>query len=207
MAFDKIKADTYRKFGVFSWGKLFTGALTSRTFRIIVLMRLSQYCAASRTPLRFMQYPFKILHRCAAHMGSMDFPSSTQVGAGLAITHGWGIVVSQGAKIGQNVTLLHGVTIGQRDEVSDGGSRRAHYPVIEDEVWIGPNAVIVGGVVIGQGSKIAAGAFVTASIPPYSVVVGNPGVIVKTGCIPDVMNKAPFLQKTEIEPSEVSHIR
>ena len=80
-----------------------------------------------------------------------------------------------------------------KDSVSKGAV------IIEDEVWIGPNAVIVGGVIIGQGSKIAAGAFVTESIPPFSVVVGNPGVIIKTGCIPDVMNKAPLLQGRTVE--------
>jgi serine O-acetyltransferase len=201
MAFEKIKADTYREFGAFSWSKLFAGVLTSRTFRIIVFMRLCQYCAVSRTPLRIMLYPVKILHRWAAHMGAMDFPSSTQVGAGLAITHGWGIVISPMAKIGNNVTLFHGVTIGQRDTVLESGLRITGYPTIEDDVWVGPNAVIVGGVIIGRGSKIAAGAFITESIPPYSVVVGNPGVIVKMGCVPDVMNKAPLLQDSEVEKS------
>lgn len=199
MAFDNIKADTHREFGYFSWSKLIIGTVISRTFHIIVMMRICQYCAVSRTPLRIMLYPFKILHRCAAHMGSMDFPSSTQVGAGLAITHGWGIVISPSARIGKNVTLFHGVTIGQRDTIQGQGTRIAAYPIIEDEVWIGPNAVIVGGVIIGQGSKIAAGAFVTESIPPFSVVVGNPGVIIKTGCIPDVMNKAPLLQGRTVE--------
>ncbi|EOW4544015.1 serine acetyltransferase [Raoultella planticola] len=199
MAFDKIKADTHRKFGGFSWGKLFFGALTSRTFRIVVSMRLCQYCAVSRMPLRLILFPFKIMHRCFAHMGSMDFPSSTHVGAGLAITHGWGIVITQGAKIGQNVTLFHGVTIGQRDEVLGDGSRVTSYPVIEDDVWVGPNAVIVGGVIIGHGSKIAAGAFVTESVPPNSVVVGNPGLIAKTDGVPDVMNKATLLHGVYIE--------
>ncbi|URR15146.1 hypothetical protein LT980_11440 [Citrobacter portucalensis] len=96
-------------------------------------------------------------------------------------------------------TLFHGVTIGQRDTIQGAGTRITGYPIIEDEVWIGPNAVIVGGVIIGQGSKIAAGAFVTESIPPFSIVVGNPGVIVKTGCIPDVMNKAPLFQERTVE--------
>lgn len=199
MAFDKIKADTHREFGYFSWRKLFVGTLTRRTFRIIVFMRLCQFCAVSRTPFRLMLYPFKVLHRWSAHMGSMDFPSRTRVGAGLAITHGWGIVISPEAKIGENVTLFHGVTIGQRDKVLEHGSRVTGYPVIEDDVWIGPNAVIVGGVIIGRGSKIAAGSFVTGNIPPYSVVVGNPGIIVKTGCVPDVMNKVPLLHKRDSE--------
>lgn len=39
----------------------------------------------------------------------------------------------------------------------------------------------------------------TGNIPPYSVVVGNPGIIVKTGCVPDVMNKAPLLHKRDSE--------
>ncbi|WP_416000248.1 hypothetical protein [Citrobacter portucalensis] len=39
----------------------------------------------------------------------------------------------------------------------------------------------------------------TESIPPFSVVVGNPRVIVKTGCIPDVMNKAPLFQERTVE--------
>lgn len=66
------------------------------------------------------------------------------------------------------------------------------YPVLEDEVWVGPHAVIIGGVTIGRGSRVAAGAFVTESVPPHSVVSGNPAVIVKSHCVPDVMNQAPI---------------
>lgn len=50
---------------------------------------------------------------------------------------------------------------------------------IEDEVWIGANSVIVAGVTIGKHSVIAAGTVVTKSVPPYSVVAGNPGRIIK----------------------------
>jgi len=50
---------------------------------------------------------------------------------------------------------------------------------IEDEVWIGANAVVVAGVTIGKHSVIAAGSVVTKSIPPYSVVVGNPARVIK----------------------------
>ncbi|MDO8412873.1 MAG: hypothetical protein Q7S51_03665 [Gallionellaceae bacterium] len=44
----------------------------------------------------------------------MDFPWQTKSGGGLALTHGWGLVISPGAKIGKNVTLFHGVTLGSR---------------------------------------------------------------------------------------------
>ncbi|MDY0743852.1 hypothetical protein SNE35_05020 [Paucibacter sp. R3-3] len=122
----------------------------------------------------------------------MDLPWSTQIGAGLALTHGWALVVNGGAKIGCNVTLFHGVTLGRRDRISQDGVRVTEYPVIEDQVWIGPHAIVVGGVTIGRGSRIGGGAFVAENVPPYSIVMGNPSAIVKSGCTPDVMNPAPI---------------
>jgi acetyltransferase-like isoleucine patch superfamily enzyme len=51
--------------------------------------------------------------------------------------------------------------------------------IIEDDVWIGMGAVILKGVRIGKGSVVAAGSVVTKSVPPNSIVAGNPAVIVK----------------------------
>jgi acetyltransferase-like isoleucine patch superfamily enzyme len=50
---------------------------------------------------------------------------------------------------------------------------------IADNVWIGMNAVILKGVIIGENSVVAAGAVVTRSVPPNTVVAGNPAVVVK----------------------------
>ena len=52
--------------------------------------------------------------------------------------------------------------------------------VISDDVWIGANAIILPGVHIGQGSVIGAGAVVTKNVPEYSVVGGNPAVVIKS---------------------------
>ncbi len=50
---------------------------------------------------------------------------------------------------------------------------------IGDEVWIGANSVITAGVNIGKHSVVAAGSVVTKSVPPYSVVAGNPAKVLK----------------------------
>jgi serine O-acetyltransferase len=192
MTLSALKADTHRQYGSFSWMNLLKGAFARRTFRLVVTMRLCQAASISRGPVRAFLLPLKLLHRIATHSAAVDFPWQTRVGAGLAITHGWGLVVNPGATIGNNVTLFHGVTIGRRDRIAKDDTRITEYPVVEDEVWIGPHAIIVGGVTIGRGSRIGGGAFVTEDVPPYSVVAGNPSSIVKTNCVPDVMNPAPL---------------
>ena len=123
----------------------------------------------------------------------MDISWKTTIGGGIALTHGWGLVINEEAVIGRNVTIFHGVTLGRRDKISRTGERIIGFPIIQDSVWIGPNAIIVGGITIGEGSRIAGGAFVTENVPPYSIVLGNPSRIVKTNCTPDVMNPAPCL--------------
>lgn len=188
---DALKADTHRQYGRFGWGHLIKGAIMRRTFRVIVTMRLCQCVANSNGVVRLVLPFLRVMHRFAAHNAAVDLSWQTEIGGGFTLTHGWGLVVNAGARIGNNVTLFHGVTLGQRDRISREGERITDYPVLEDEVWIGPHAIIVGGVTIGRGSRIAGGAFVTESIPPYSVVLGNPATIAKSNCVPDVMNPAP----------------
>lgn len=77
--------------------------------------------------------------------------------------------------IGNRVRFGSGVTIcddGKRTE----GDRGV---VIEDDVWVGANVTILGGVTIGRGSIIAASAVVTESVPPYSMVDGNPASVIR----------------------------
>lgn len=191
-------ADTHRVYGHFSVIKLLLGLITRRTFRPVVSLRLCQFLAQSKFPIRVLLPFAKLVHRLFTHIAAIDLAWNTTIAPGFCITHGWGMVVTHGAKIGHNVTLFHGVTIGRRDRIDREGHRLIEFPIIEDEVWIGPNAIIVGGVRIGKGSRIAGGAYVTENVPPYSIYSGNPGTIVKSGCAPDVMNPAPI--NDELEP-------
>lgn len=86
---------------------------------------------------------------------------------------GLGIVIHGRCKIGNNVSIASGVTIG-------GTSGVFEVPVIEDDVIIGTGAKIIGPIVIGSGSVIGANCVVINSIPKYSLVVGVPGKVIKS---------------------------
>lgn len=186
----RIKADTTRLSGAFSWPALIFGFLFRRSFRAIITLRLCNLIYQSPAPVRWMMPLAKLLHRLACQRAGMDLPWRTNIGAGLSIAHGWGLVVNEEVVIGMNVTLFHGVTLGRSDTIAIDGSRESRFPVIESDVWIGPHAIVVGSAVVGTGSRISGGAFVNREIPPRSIVMGNPATIVKTGCPTDVFNPA-----------------
>lgn len=162
-------------------------ALTRRCYRPLFTLRMCQALDADAT-WRWLRPLAMLIHRAARHWAGMDLPWRLAIAPGARIDHGWGLVINAAATLGRNVTLFHGVTLGQRDRIADDGTRTTAAPLIEDEVWIGPHAVIVGGITVGRGSRIAAGAFVTQDVPAHSLVVGNPAQIVQQGVLPDVEN-------------------
>ena len=61
--------------------------------------------------------------------------------------------------------------------------------VIEDDVWCGANVTILKGVTIGRGSVVAAGAIVTKSFPPYSIIGGVPAKLIKMRFSPEEIER------------------
>lgn len=96
------------------------------------------------------------------------------------IDHGMGVVIGETAKIGNRVTLYHGVSLGGT------GTQKAcqRHPIIEDDCEIGAGAILLGPIVIGHHSKIGAGAVVIKDVPPYSIAVGVPAQIRPQRAIP-----------------------
>lgn len=82
-----------------------------------------------------------------------------------------GIVIHPTAVIGENVTIMHQVTIGTRD-IDESA-------VIGDNVFIGAGAKILGKIKIGNGAKIGANAVVIKDVPENATVVGVPGRIIE----------------------------
>ncbi|HYE24090.1 MAG TPA: DapH/DapD/GlmU-related protein [Clostridia bacterium] len=105
-----------------------------------------------------------------------QIPDTAEIGPGLFMNHLGATVINPAAKLGSNINLHGGITIGQTNRGKAAGA-----PVIGDRVWIGANAAIVGGITIGDDVMIAPNAYVNFDVPSHCVVVGNPGQIVSTG--------------------------
>ena len=73
--------------------------------------------------------------------------------------------------------------------VSSGTAVNHHQIIIGHDVWIGTGCTIMGGVHIGNGAVIGAGAVVAKDVPPYAIVVGNPGKVIKYRFAKDVIDK------------------
>ena len=114
------------------------------------------------------------LARFVAHLGrfltGIEIHPAAKLGPGLFIDHGMGIVIGETAEVGQNVSLLQGVTLGGTSV-----RREKRHPTLGDNVTVGAGAKILGGFTIGAGSRIGAGSVVVREVPENSVVVGVPG--------------------------------
>ena len=108
------------------------------------------------------------------------------------------VIIGNGVRVGMSNVLIGPIQIGNnvifaQNIVSSGlnhGYEDINIPIskqptstskitVEDDCWIGANVVITAGVTIGKHCVIAAGAIVTKSIPPFSIVVGNPAKVIK----------------------------
>ncbi|KAK1354867.1 Serine O-acetyltransferase [Heracleum sosnowskyi] len=100
---------------------------------------------------------------------AVDIHPAATIGKGVLFDHATGVVVGETAVIGNNVSILHHVTLGGTGKA--GGDR---HPKIGDGVLIGAGATILGNVMIGEGAKIGAGSVVLINVPPRTTAVGNP---------------------------------
>jgi serine O-acetyltransferase len=112
----------------------------------------------------------RLLTEVAHEKTGVDIHPGATIGRRFCIDHGTGIVVGETTHIGNGVKLYQGVTLGALTVEKTLADSKRH-PTIEDEVVIYAGATILGGgTVVGHHSIVAGNAFVTASVPPNSVV-------------------------------------
>ncbi len=113
-----------------------------------------------------------------SHTFDVDIHPAARLGEGLMIDHATGVVIGETAVVGNDVSMLHGVTLGGTGK--DTGRR---HPQIGDGVLIGASATVLGSVSIGDRAKIAAGSVVLKDVSAGCTVAGVPAVPVAGTCV------------------------
>jgi serine O-acetyltransferase len=119
---------------------------------------------------RGWKIPARFLSNIGRFLTGIEIHPAAKLGPGLFIDHGMGVVIGETAEVGENVTLLQGVTLGGTSL-----KREKRHPTLGNNVVVGAGAKIIGGFKIGDGSRIGAGSVVVREVPTNSVVVGVPG--------------------------------
>jgi serine O-acetyltransferase len=115
--------------------------------------------------------------RSSAVFGT-DINPNARIGRGIFLDHATGVVVGETAVIDDDVSILHGVTLG-----GTGKANEDRHPKIRRGVMIGAGAKILGNIEVGHCSRVAAGSVVLKAVPPNTTVAGVPAKEVGTaGC-------------------------
>lgn len=103
----------------------------------------------------------------------VDIHPAARMGSGLLLDHGTGIVVGETAVVGDEVSMLHGVTLG-----GTGAERGDRHPKIGRGVLLGAGAKVLGNITVGDYAKVASGSVVLKTVPAGCTVAGVPARLV-----------------------------
>lgn len=116
-------------------------------------------------------FPAKMLQSIISRKFGMDIHPAATIGYGILVDHATNIVIGETATVGNNVSFLHGVTLGGTgNEVGD------RHPKVGNGVMLGAHAQLLGNIHIGDGAKIGAGAVVVGDVPAHTTYAGVPAV-------------------------------
>ncbi len=126
----------------------------------------------------FYKYNLKFIARMISQWGrwatGVEIHPGAQIGRGLLIDHGMGVVIGETTIIGNDCTIYQGVTLG-----GTGKEKGKRHPTIGNNVMIGSGAKILGPFKVGDHAKIAAGAVVLSEVPEDCTAVGIPARVVR----------------------------
>jgi serine O-acetyltransferase len=112
-----------------------------------------------------------------AELLQVDIHPAARLGQGIFMDHANGIVIGETAVVGDNVSMLHNVTLGGTGK--EGGDR---HPKIGNGVLIGAGAKILGNIIVGEGARVASGSVVLHEVAPGCTVAGIPAKPVGGPC-------------------------
>lgn len=132
------------------------------------------YRRAHKQYLKGHYFRARLISQRAARRTGIEIHPGAQIGKGLFIDHGNGVIIGETTIIGDNCTLYQGVTLG-----GTGKEQGKRHPTLGNNVMVSAGAKVLGSFKIGDNSKIGAGSVVLEEVPANSTVVGVPGRVVK----------------------------
>ncbi len=143
---------------------------------ILLIYRFGNYCHYNvRIPIlrQILKIVYFVLDFFIVKgFGGCEIPARCKIGKGLKLPHPRGIIIHHDAVIGDDVSILHEVTLGVNSDPNQ-------VPIIHNKVFIGAGAKIMGGIHLGENSKIGANAVVLKDVPANSTAVGIPAKIIR----------------------------
>jgi len=109
----------------------------------------------------------------ASEVFAVDIHPNARIGSGVFFDHGTGIVIGETAVVGDDVSMLHGVTLG-----GTGAQRGDRHPKIGKGVLLGAGAKVLGNIEVGEYAKIASGSVVLKPVPAHCTAAGVPARLV-----------------------------
>lgn len=138
-------------------------------FHAIVIHRVNHILWKSGIPV----IPRLISH-IARFLTGIEIHPAAEIGAGLVIDHGMGVVIGETAEVGENCLLYQGVTLG-----GTGKEKGKRHPTLKSNVVVGTGAKILGAITIGNNVIIGANSVILKPVPDNSICVGVPGRITR----------------------------
>lgn len=127
-----------------------------------------------------------VLQSRISEVFGVDIHPAATIGKGVLFDHATGVVIGETAVVGDNVAILHHVTLG-----GSGKTVGDRHPKIGSGVLIGAGATILGNIKVGDGAKIGAGAVVLTEVPPRTTAVGCPARLVGGKQTPTLLTDVP----------------
>lgn len=154
------------------------------------------------------RYNLKLIARIFSNVNrfltGIEIHPGAQIGKGVFIDHGMGVVIGETTVIKDNVTLYQGVVLG-----GTGKEKGKRHPTVEQGAVIASGAMVLGSFSVGENARVGAGAVVLNSVPADSTVVGVPAkVVVLNGKRVDKLDHAnvpdPCTQRTNKLGDQIS---
>ena len=120
----------------------------------------------------------RVVSQISRFLTGIEIHPAAELGSGIFIDHGMGVVIGETAQLGNNITLYQGVTLG-----GTGKDKGKRHPTICNGAVIYSGAKVLGPITIGENSKIGAGSVVLISLPENATAVGVPAKIIRVSSI------------------------